>query len=423
MANFGIGIGSFMNGFANGANTYNQITEAKDRKKLRDIQFKQLEGEAQDKQAYRDLNRQGVEEAKAARQADISKSIIRGSAESAEGPVQPSYKVGNRSYASEEEATAAAEKEAGSFIDYYMKTTVPKLQEHWLSTGDVEKAQNIGKWMEDANVQKGVKAWAGAVRSFQTGDRDGFKRNLMAAYNQEGYFDDGVTATGIEDVNNEQGQLLGYKISFKAPDGTVTDQTFEGEDVAKLALNAMSPENVLSYGMEQIKAGQEAQSEIAKEERGFSRDVAKIDIQQGNTLEAQGNASQLRIAEEAEKARTGGGSTKVREARAMGEALKAAGWSEEKVAAEMPRLLGIYRQSQSPADRLASTVEMLTKADLDFAALPDSEKVSRAKALMDTMDAELAPDEQQGAAPAQPQVQSGRGIPVWDSKTGQVIYK
>lgn len=427
MPNYGIGIGAFLDGVGRGAGIASQIQDNKDRQRLRQMQMSELEQGASDRQAYRDLVAQGSQDARAARQADIGRSIIRGSEHSDAGPV-PTFKVGDQTFDNEADATAAAEKQAGSFLDYYMQTTVPRMQEHWLSTGDVEKAQLIGKWMEDENVRKGAQSWANAVRSFQVGDSEGFKRNLMAAYNQQGYFDDGTEAVSIDDVNNEQGQLLGYKIRFRDADGNEREETYDGEDVAKMGLQALAPDQVLSYGLEQLKAAQEARASAAEDDRQYQRDLGKIDVQHSNALDLQNNKAALDAAAEAEKRRTGGDSTKVREANAMAQALRDAGWSDEKVQAEMPRLLGVYRQSQSPADRLASTIEMMAKTDMEFAGLPDDEKVSRARTLMNTMDAALAAQQaeergQTGAAQPQTPVQSGRGLPIWDNKTQQLIYR
>jgi hypothetical protein len=393
MSNFGIGIGAFMQGMNSGIESYEKIESAMGRK------------------ALRNTAKEGADRARTMRQEDIGKSIIRGAEHSEQGPVQ-TFQVGSQQYGSEADATAAAEKQVGSFLDYYTKTAMPEIQEQLLATGEVEKAQALGKMMEDASFQKGVRLWGNAVQAFQTGNSEGFKDNLLKAYNQTGYFDDGTTALGIEDLKNDKGQLQGYKIRFRDASGKETEQTFDGEDVGRLALNALSPEQVVSNGIDQLKAAQAARAEMAGEERKFQRDVALKQYDQGLGIQRDANSSQLRMAEEADKRANGGDSTKVREANAMANALRQAGWPDDKVKAEMPRLLGIYRQSQSPTDRLASTVTMLAKADLDYAGLPDTEKVARAKALMDAMDAELAQAEgaqqQPAAVPSQ-----GKGVTIW----------
>lgn len=427
MANFGIGIGAFADGLLKGINTGRAINQDKanaednaDRKKLRDLQFKQLEQEVGDKQQFRDTASAAAEGAKTARAADIQKAMTPTS--------NGTWKVGDKEYGSEAEATQAADGQVGSFMDYYMKTSVPKMQEHWAATGQIDKAQALGTWMEDENVKKGAKAWAGAVRSFQTGDREGFKKNLMAAYNQQGYFDDGQEASGIEDKKNDKGQLTGYTIKFKDKDGNETSQDFEGDDVAKLALNALSPTQVLSHGMDQLKAANAARADMAKEGRGFQRDVAKIGIQHQNTLESQGNASQLRQAEEAEKLRTGGGSKKVVEANAIAAALKASGKDDKYIQLVYPQLLGVERGSKSETDRLDGYIATMGKSDLDFAGLPASQQVERAREMMTAVDQSHQPEAKTtekpaGAAGASSPVQSGKGVPIWDSKTNTLIYR
>ena len=290
MSNFGIGLGAFMGGV-------NQGMEAGER-------FKTI----QDNNKLRKIAAEGTDAAKAAREADIGKSIKVGSVDQ-NGATVPTYEVDGQAYGSESEARGAAEKQVGSFMDYYTKTVMPQYQEHWMQTGQVDKAQAMQKWLENENVQKGVKSWANAVRSFQVGDSAGFKKNLLKAYNQQGYFDDGVTAEGIEDVKNDKGQLLGYKIKFKDGKGNVTEQTFDGEDVAKLGLNALSPAEVLSYGVDQLKQAQAARSELAKEGRKQQNAIELEGVKQGLGINRDNNKSALRTAEKAEELRLGTNNT------------------------------------------------------------------------------------------------------------------
>lgn len=426
MANFGIGIGAFMEGYMKGAAFKQQMDDNKDRKRLRDMQFKQLEQDVNDKQELRDTMRSSADAARSARQSDISSLVNVGSQPSPDGSsTVPTYSVGGKSYNTHDEATAAAEKQTGSFMDYYMKTSVPKMQEYWAKTGQLDKAQALGKWMEDENVKKGAKAWAGAVRSFQTGDREGFKTNLMAAYNQQGYFDDGMTATKIDDLKNDKGQLTGYAITFRDANGKETTQNYDGDDVARLGLNALSPTEVLSYGMDQLKQANAARADLAKEGRAFQRDVTKLGIQQQNTLESQANQSQLRQAEEAEKRRTGGDSTKVKDANAIAGALKARGYDDKYISSIYPQLLGVERGSKSTTDRLDGYIAALSKSDLDFAELPVSQQVAKAQEMMAEVDkARGGETATPGSAPADSTpVQSGKGVPFWDSKTQTLIYR
>ncbi|MBB76646.1 MAG: hypothetical protein CMJ75_19235 [Planctomycetaceae bacterium] len=417
MSNFGIGIGSFMDGFQRGANSYSQIQDARQQRKIRDQQFKMQEQELADQQQYREISEQAVNEAKQARQADIGKSIYRGSPDSPAGPVVPDYKVGNKSFANEADAQAEAEKSVGGFMDYYMKTAVPKLQEHWLATGQPEKAQIMGQWMEQEDVKKGMKAWAGAVRAFQVGDREAFKTNLMAAYNQSGYYDDGYEAIGIKDIEKD-GNLLGYAITFKGPDGKEFTQEFDGDDVGKMGLYALAPDKVLEYGLEQVQAGQEARAKMAEKKMDFDADIAK-----------ETHKSNLRTQEEQAKQQMNGGSDKVREARAIAEELRSLGYDDDFIRQSMPVALGVERRGQSAADRLSETLEGLRKNDttFKFSKLPPDEQVRQAQAVIEAQDRALRKQQQPAPSPGaqqpRPNVQSGGGIPIYDRSTGQTIYR
>lgn len=425
MANLGLGLGSFMSGLAQGADIGSRIENAKQNRRLRGLQMDEMEQEYADKQNLRGIMRQAGSDASAQRQADIDKNITVGSAETGSMSV-PTYSVGNKQYASKDEADKAASKDVDSFLDYYMGTSAPKLMQHWAETGQMDKAMAFDKFAQDANARKGMKAWAGAVRSFQMGDREGFKDNLLKAYNQKGYFDDGYTASKIEDVKNDKGQLLGYAITFKDGDGNETTQNYDGDDVARLALQAMSPDQVLAYGMDQLKQKQALQANLAKEQRGLSNDLLKIGVQQDNALASQANQSGLRRAEEAEKIRLGGGNSKVTQANAVAGALRANGMPEADIRALYPQLLGVERASRSRQDRLDGYISTLSKASMDFNDLPTADKVKQAQALMDSVDGAAKPQtpaQSGGAASAGNPVQSGRGVPLIDTKTNQIFYQ
>ena len=120
MANFGIGLGSFLTGVAQGADAYANIQNARSRQKLTDMQVSNLEKEQQSKQGAIDLAAQGADEARAKTDGAID-----------------------------------------NVMNYYMQNTAPKLQQYWLSQGDMDKANAFGKWIQDTNVQQGMKYGAG----------------------------------------------------------------------------------------------------------------------------------------------------------------------------------------------------------------------------------------------------------------------
>lgn len=432
MANLGAGLGAFMTGLQGGMNFGQQFKQNEQIQKERGIRLGRLEQENSDNEQYRAISKQAATDAGAARQADIDGKIQVGSAQQGDMTV-PTFGVGGKQYSSKEDADKAASKDVDSFVDYYTKTSAPKLMQHWASTGEVDKAQAFGKWMEDENVRKGTKAWAGAVRAFQIGDKEGFKDNLLKAYNQQGYFDDGMTASKIEDVKNDKGQLLGYAITFKDGDGNERTENFDGDDVATMGLQALAPDQVLSYGLEQLKAATAAKAGMAKEERQFSRDLSKLQTQDGYAIGRQNNQAALLAAAEAEKRRNGGDSPKVVQANAIVQALKGMGKDDAYIQKIYPQLLGIERGSKSATDRIDGTIAVLAKSDVNFAELTPTEQVARATAMIDEVDKATAVASQGATAGGQTRHNAGtdnsqappkaKGIPMRDSKTGEIIYR
>lgn len=441
MSNFGIGLGSFLTGVSNGAQAYENIQNLKEQRADRE------EARA-DRANLRQIGQQGTADANAARQADIGKSIIKGQDVSS-GVAKPTWTVNGKTFDNEADAHAHAESNVGSFMDYYTKTVMPKYQEHWLQTGEVEKAQVADKWMQDADVQRGMKSWAGAVRAFQTGDREGFKTNLMAAYNNQKYFDDGTTAKSIDDVKDAKGNLTGYKITFVDGKGNERDETFDGNDIGRLALNALSPAQVISYGFDQLKSAQSTSAELAKEQRqhGYKMQENAVTAQVADTRAArtQTNAQdniRLRAQLERENKIAAAGdpkqNKKVLEAQAIGQYLKSQGYSDEYIAQQAPRLAGVQAQTMSPENRMNNIMKVMASSDPTFGDLPDAEKVARATSLMKAQDEGLAQQasgnraQPQGrgitlppaAADAQVPVQSqGKGVKVYDTKTNSNFYR
>lgn len=438
MANLGVGLGSFLSGLSNGARTYETIQGMRENRLDR-------QQARQDRDDLRQIGQQGTYDANAAREADIGKSITVGQDVSS-GVAKPVYTVNGKSFNTQADAHAHAEKNVGSFMDYYSQKVMPKYQEHWLQTGEVDKAQAADKWMQDAEVQRGMKSWAGAVRSYQTGDREGFKNNLMSAYNNEKYFDDGTKALGIEDVNDDKGNLRGYKIRFQGKDGKETEQTFDSDDVGKMALNALSPAQVLSYGIDQLKQGESARAQLAKEGRAHQYRMAEkgLDLQAQNARagQTQQNAQdniRLRATLERDNklaaSRDPRLNKKVQEAQAASDYLRGQGYSDEYVKAQLPRLLGVEAQRMSPENRLNNAIKVLGGSDLGFGGLSQEEQVSKARGLIEAQDralAQMSPGTPAGnkgvglpgaANGGGVPVQSGKGVPVYDTKTNSIIYR
>lgn len=384
MSNFGIGLGSFMSGFTQGAGAAQGIKRGQQQEKLTDMQIRNLEEQQVATQGAKDLSAQGIQD-----------------------------------------ATANTDGQTESVMNYYMTNTAPKLQQHWLANGEVDKANAFGKWIQDTSVQQGMKYGAGMMRSAQLGDADGVMTNMVKLYNQPGYFEDGQSAVNAQIRRDDKGNAAGMDITLRNDKtGKETTHTFNSMDeVYKLAQQFASPDQVFKFGMEQLKAGQTAQVEAAKEQRDWQRTLTTKEIDQANTLEGQANASELRRAEEAEKARNGTGNRKITDAKATIAFLKENGASDEYIKSNMAGILGIENRSRPVSSRIDDYIKMRTDSDgRKFGRLPLDKQIKEARSYIEAVDRQTSGEQGVGIPQADTQPQQG-GVPFLDTKSGQIIYR
>lgn len=340
MASFGAGLGSFIQGLGQGAETYANIQGARSKQKLQDMQIKNLEQQQADQQALRQIGQ------------DAGKAL------------------------------AATDGSIDSMAKVYNEQFVPKYYQQYLQNGDIEKANAYRTYMQNDNVQQGLKYGSAFMRSVQLGDADGAMNNMVKLFNQPGYFENGWSAVGAKLTRDKDGNAAGMDITLKNDaTGETTTHTFNTlEDAYRTVMPFTDPKNVFDYATQQIAASTKSKAEIQKEDRAWQRDMTKMQVQQGNTLEAQANQSELRRAEEAEKQRNGGGSNVVRDAKAKEDYLRSRGVPEDRIKALAPQMVGLENQGVPITKRIDTYVTEKDKdiLDKDWQKLSASEKTERA---------------------------------------------
>ena len=163
-----------------------------------------------------------------------------------------------------------------------MKNVVPKIQQEYLAKGDVKTAKAFGDWVQDANVQEGMKYGANLIRAAQLNDPQGVMDNMVKLYNQPGYFEDGRSAVSAKYTTDKDGKPSGMEIVLRNDKtGQEETHTFNSmKDVYDTALQFAQPDQVFKYGMNQIAEGQKTAAELAKEERGWQRTLQGKQIDQ-----------------------------------------------------------------------------------------------------------------------------------------------
>lgn len=387
MANFGIGLGSFLSGVAQGTDAYANIQNARSRQKLTDMQVSNLEKEQQSKQGAVDLAAQGADEAKANTDGKID-----------------------------------------NVMNYYMQNTAPKLQQYWLSQGDMDKANAFGKWIQDSNVQQGMKYGAGMIQGAQQGNPELVMDNMVKLYNQPGYFEDGFSAVKADVRRDKDGNAAGWDITLKNnKTGKETTHSFNSmDDIYKTAMQFGDPKNVFEYGMQQLKAGQDAQVAIAKEDRALKVDDYKAARDQNYKLEGQNNESQLRQAEKRAEGTTG--NKKVQDAQAAEDYLRSRGVPNEQIRALAPALIGAQNQSAPMSKRVDDYIKARGEdfTDKEWKKLSADQQTKQALDAIQMRDRLINENQGMGLPgqqQSQPQQQGGSGLMFLDTRTGQIINR
>ena len=336
MANFGIGLGAFADGFARGIGLRRQMKANKREEKA--------------------MEREEARE-KAFAQAKADYDALPGGQASApnENGVQ-TFPVG--------ESGQPQPKQKMSFTDYLYGQALPKIIDSTIASGDLDTAEKLRKWGEDANERKFMDGFGRALNAFAAAQSDGnyapFAEQTMKLLNNGGY---GITATGFEMVKDDQGNQTGIKFNLKDGDREYSHTFNSMEEAGQFIAGQGDPRTRVKLFHEQAAAGAKFKAEIAKEEAkariGLGKDVALEDVKQGNRLQ---------LAAANSKADRG--------AQAKMNMLLEAGYPKEQVNRWMPQILGIRddeRQRMSSDDVLKFAYDTLGK-DFDYQDAPPDVK-------------------------------------------------
>lgn len=350
------------------------------------------------------------------------------------------FMVGGKGYATREEARAAAEKSTPGVMEFMSKTLVPKMQEAYLAQGNVEMAEAWGKWAEERDNKAAMKEWASAYRAAQMGNIEKAADHVFNLYKK---YDDGITPLSKEAVKDKAGNVTGFNVRLKTEaTGEERTQFIGKRELTEMGLAALSPQAMFELQFKRqaeadkvaaasaAKIAEETRAEgreIRKEARGEARDIRKDERTQANALE------KLTIEKQLEEAKIGTGEK--RKIQAKVDTLRAGGYSEEFINGVLPGIIGVgdYKKATSPeeARRLAhsdrmkadpmygrkSPEEQKKILDQDMALIYSGVKPSSTIAASAPATPAAGGLPQAGAAPAK------KGTPIYDTKTGTIIYR
>jgi hypothetical protein len=189
-----------------------------------------------------------------------------------------------------------AEREVGSVFDFYMQRGAPRVVEQMLANGNVDGARQFQTWIRGEQVQRGMRSWAGAIRAAQSGDADGFLRSATAAYNNEAYSPDGVTATGSRVLRGDDGSVTGMELTLRNRDGTERVERFNGSaDLYRRAISFLAPEQQFQQYAQELTAARTATTRLAEQDRTERLIEARERRGENRTIRAEGRGEERTV--------------------------------------------------------------------------------------------------------------------------------
>lgn len=148
----------------------------------------------------------------------------------------------------------AGTEQPDQFDQFWDKYALPKLKNTYLAQGNLEMAEKVQQWGETADAKAGARLAMSAMRKAQTGDVAGALSDAQAAGKSKGYLSHGYEIMGQDTIVDPSGQLQGYRLTMKGPDGKEITQDLPLAQVPKLIATYLNPE---AAWQSQITAQQE----------------------------------------------------------------------------------------------------------------------------------------------------------------------
>lgn len=233
--------------------------------------------ENKDRAEIKSVMADGLEGAKAQRQAAIDSNVKVGSEANADNTMtMPTFAdAKGTKFGSEAEARGAAEKSAPSVDDFYVKNVVPKIAETYLKQGNMEQAEKWNSWAQEKNTKTGMKHWTKALQAGQMGDFKSYADNMVKAYNTPGYYDDGFEADGYDLVKDNEGNTTGMTLNLRNKStGEKFSQTVQGqEDMVRMGIGLLDPANAFKTTQAAVIAAKTSRAKSEEGELKFKREV------------------------------------------------------------------------------------------------------------------------------------------------------
>lgn len=388
MANIGIGVGALADGFSRGIDLGRTLKDVRNENQIETIRKEGLANAREQRDQAISSRIQPIavdglqpdQQGPTRPQRDGLRRGQQGPARPGRTRREPGYRVGSETYGDEESARQAASRSAPSTIDLFMENTVPQLREAYLEQGNVQMANAWDQWSSQRRNQNAMREWSEGYLAFQSGDLDKAAGQFGDFYNK--YVDDGIEYVGHEAMEDEDGNITGFKMTIKNTEtGKTSEVPMDRESMVNMAMSH-NPQALFEMELQRTQSANEARLEDAQAEREAQRDyrydTMGAERDHGHELEQITTRERARAANQTNEAQ--------RKFDQNAEILREAGFTEDQIRELTPRILGIAntRAESSDSDLRARVYSDLSSGGMiGFNRLPPEEQRAKIDAVVE----------------------------------------
>jgi hypothetical protein len=309
MANYGAGIGAFINGLASGANVARQWDKQDQEQKFKERQLGILESanrRAESKDARDAANnaqdRQWMTEDRAVNAPVIaaqSRSILSGLAD-VEAEKEAKKAAGAEANKAFSENPA---KYNNNFDEAFLSIYVPKVRQFHLSRGDTASADGFTTWAEKKEVRDAAKKVNGISQSLTVGDWDKAINNINSAFSNKDYILDDGWKRAAEPVKDKDGKTVGMRFTSTSPDGNKTSgaDITDANDASVKSMSMLAPHSAWEFAKSAYDRKVAEQAETNKSTSKLANDIVLERMRSHYKMDEREQDSALKIMEERAK--------------------------------------------------------------------------------------------------------------------------
>lgn len=177
----------------------------------------------------------------------------------------------------------SSEQMGEKYADYYMKEKAPEIVQFYMQRGETEKAAAYQAFVQSQEVRRLTTAYGKAAHAAAIGNDQGFVDGIADAYDN---IDDGVSINREKSklVRDEEGNVTGGIVTFIGPDGKEFTQSYEGQrGIVQQALSHLSPHNTFEMLLNEQNAVAAAQGSQLDREHDINMEVLKARLKESGT--------------------------------------------------------------------------------------------------------------------------------------------